>query len=92
MAVLQIGDVRFKERWLLSSVTVMTQPLFSVGKLMKQGWDIIHDDQRVPHLTSPDGQVRVPMCYQRNSLRATGVLCNISACRETTPEQSLSLG
>ena len=27
-AVLQIGDVKFKERWLLSSVT---QPLFSVG-------------------------------------------------------------
>ena len=82
MAVLQIGEVRFKERWLLSSVT---QPLFSVGKLMKQGWDIIHDDQRVPHLTSPDGQVRVPMHYQHNSLHATGTICNVSACPDTEP-------
>ena len=82
MAVLQIGEVRFKERWLLSSVT---QPLFSVGKLMKQGWDIIHDDQRVPHLTSPDGHVRVPMHYQHNSLHATGTICNVSTCPDTDP-------
>ena len=81
-AVLQIGDVKFKERWLLSSVT---QPLFSVGKLMKQGWNIIHDSQRVPHLTSPDGQVKVPMHYQRNSLHATGTICNVSTCPDSAP-------
>ena len=80
--MLQIGDVKFKERWLLSSVT---QPLFSVGKLMKQGWNIIHDSQRVPHLTSPDGQVKVPMHYQRNSLRATGTICNVSTCPDSAP-------
>ena len=71
--MLQIGETKFKERWLLASVT---QPLFSVGKLLKQGWNIIHDSQLVPHLTSPDGQVRVPMHYQHNSLHATGTICN----------------
>ena len=81
-AVLQIGDVKFKERWLLSSVT---QPLLSVGKFMKQGWNIIHDSQRVPHLTSPDGQVKVPMHYQHNSLRATGTICNVSTCPDSAP-------
>ena len=80
-AVLQIGEVKFKERWLLSSVT---QPLFSVGKLMKQGWNIIHDNQRVPHLTSPDGQVRVLMRYQRNSLHATCTICNVTTCPDSS--------
>ena len=86
MAVLKIGDVSFKERWLLSSVT---QPLFSVGKLMKQEWNIVHDHDRVPHLTSPDGQVRLPLYYQRNSLRASGVICNVVACFDTLPEQAV---
>ena len=79
-AVLQIGETKFKERWLLSSVT---QPLFSVGKLLKQGWNIIHDSQLVPHLTSPDGQVRVPMHYQHNSLHATGTICNVKTCTDS---------
>ena len=64
-ATLQIGDVCFKERWLVSSVT---QPLFSVGKLLRQGWNIIHDDDIVPHLTNPNGSVRVPLYYKHNSL------------------------
>ena len=81
-AVLQIGETKFKERWLLSSVT---QPLFSVGKLLKQGWNIIHDSQLVPHLTSPDGQVRVPMHYQHNSLHATGTICNVTTCTDSPP-------
>ena len=81
-AVLQIGETKFKERWLLSSVT---QPLFSVGKLLKQGWNIIHDSQLVPHLTSPDGQVRVPMRYQHNSLHATGTICNVTTCTDSPP-------
>ena len=81
-AVLQIGETKFKERWLLASVT---QPLFSVGKLLKQGWNITHDSQLVPHLTSPDGQVRVPMHYQRNSLHATGTICNVTTCTDSPP-------
>ena len=43
-AILQIGETKFKECWLLASVT---QPLFSVGKLLKQGWNNIHDSQCV---------------------------------------------
>ena len=63
-ATIEIGGVKFREQWLLSSVT---QPLFCIGKLMrKSGWDIIHDDGRVPHLTSPDGAVRVPLFYKNH--------------------------
>ena len=75
-ATLQIGDVCFRERWLVSSVT---QPLFSVGKLLRQGWNIIHDEGLVPHLTSPDGSVRVPLYYKHKSLHATGTICSVSA-------------
>ena len=75
-AVITIGHVSFKERWLLSSVT---QPLFCVGKLMRQGWDIVHDDARVPFLCNPQRTVRVPMFYKRNSLHAKGSICTVSS-------------
>ncbi|CAE7206401.1 unnamed protein product [Symbiodinium sp. CCMP2456] len=69
-ATIEIGGVKFREQWLLSSVT---QPLFCVGKLMrKNGWDIIHDDTKVPCLTSPDGSTRVPLFYKNYSLHARG--------------------
>ena len=71
-ATIEIAGVKFREQWLLSSVT---QPLFCVGKLMrKSGWDIIHDEGRVPHLTSPDGAVRVPLFYKNYSLHAKGFI------------------
>ncbi|CAE7264057.1 unnamed protein product [Symbiodinium sp. CCMP2592] len=75
-AVLQIDGVQFKERWLLSSVT---QPLFSVGKLLRRGWDIIHSDG-VPYLTNPGGTVRVPMHYRHNSLHARGSIMSVVVC------------
>ncbi|CAE7277504.1 GIP [Symbiodinium sp. CCMP2592] len=75
-AVLQIDGVQFKERWLLSSVT---QPLFSVGKLPRRGWDIIHSDG-VPYLTNPGGTVRVPMHYRHNSLHARGSIMSVVVC------------
>ncbi|CAE7194541.1 unnamed protein product [Symbiodinium sp. CCMP2592] len=75
-AVLQIDGVQFKERWLLSSVT---QPLFSVGKLLRRGWDIIHHDG-VPYLTNPGGTVRVPMHYRHNSLHARGSIMSVVMC------------
>ncbi len=84
-ATLEIAGTRFKERWLLSSVT---QPLFSVGKLLKQGWNIIHDEHVIPHLTSPNGDVRVPMYYQHNSLHAQGIICSISACPEESSDST----
>ncbi|CAE7217588.1 unnamed protein product, partial [Symbiodinium sp. CCMP2456] len=69
-ATIEIGGVKFREQWLLSSVT---QPLFCVGKLMrKNGWDIIHDGAKVPYLTSPDGSTRVPLFYKNYSLHARG--------------------
>ena len=82
MAVLQIGEVQFKERWLLSSVS---RPLFSVGKLTKQGWNIIHDEHGVPHLTSPDASLRVPMHYCHNSLHTTGMISSLTACDDREP-------
>ena len=82
MAVLQIGQVQFKERWLLSSVS---RPLFSVGKLMKQGWNIIHDEHGVPHLMNPDASLRVPMHYCHNSLHATGMISSVTACDDRGP-------
>ena len=75
-ATLEIDGVQFKERWLLSSVT---QPLFSVGKLLRRGWDIIHTDG-VPYLTNPGGAVRVPMHYRRNSLHARGSIMSVTVC------------
>ena len=75
-AVLDIDGVQFKERWLLGSVA---QPLFSVGKLLKRGWNLIHTDN-TPFLTSPDNAIRVPLHYRHNSLHATGTIMNVSAC------------
>ena len=75
-ATLEIDGVQFKERWLLSSVT---QPLFSVGKLLRRGWDIIHTDG-VPYLTNPGGAVRVPMHYRHNSLHARGSIMSVTVC------------
>ncbi|CAE7322877.1 GIP [Symbiodinium sp. KB8] len=75
-ATIEIGGVKFREQWLLSTVT---QPLFCVGKLMKKnGWDIVHDTDKIPHLTSPDGNVRVPMFYKNYSLRAKGFIRGLS--------------
>ena len=76
-ATIEIGGVKFREQWLLSTVT---QPLFCVGKLMKKnGWDIVHDRDRIPHLTSPDGIVRVPMFYKNYSLHAKGFIRGVAA-------------
>ncbi|CAE7512794.1 GIP [Symbiodinium sp. CCMP2592] len=76
-ATIEIAGVKFREHWLLSSVT---QPLFCVGKLMKRnGWDIIHDADRVPHLTSPDARVRVPLFYKNYSLHAKGFIRGVTA-------------
>ncbi|CAE7314347.1 RE1 [Symbiodinium microadriaticum] len=76
-ATIEIGGVKFREQWLLSTVT---QPLFCVGKLMKKnGWDIVHDTDKVPHLTSPDGNVRVPMFYKNYSLHAKGFIRGVAA-------------
>ena len=76
-ATIEIGGVKFREQWLLSTVT---QPLFCVGKLMKKnGWDIVHDRDRIPHLTSPDGNVRVPMFYKNYSLHAKGFIRGVAA-------------
>ena len=76
-ATIEIGGVKFREQWLLSTVT---QPLFCVGKLMKKnGWDIVHDTDKIPHLTSPDGNVRVPMFYKNYSLRAKGFIRGVAA-------------
>ena len=85
-ATIEIAGVKFREHWLLSSVT---QPLFCVGKLMKKnGWDIIHDSDRVPHLTSPDGKVRVPMFYKNYSLHAKGFIRGVTAS-EADPEPAV---
>ncbi|CAE7242873.1 RE1, partial [Symbiodinium sp. CCMP2592] len=76
-ATIEIAGVKFREHWLLSSVT---QPLFCVGKLMKRnGWDIIHDADRVPHLTSPDARVRVLLFYKNYSLHAKGFIRGVTA-------------
>ncbi|CAE7833119.1 unnamed protein product [Symbiodinium sp. CCMP2592] len=76
-ATIEIAGVKFREHWLLSSVA---QPLFCVGKLMKRnGWDIIHDADRVPHLTSPDARVRVPLFYKNYSLHAKGFIRGVAA-------------
>ncbi|CAE7249532.1 GIP [Symbiodinium sp. CCMP2592] len=76
-ATIEIAGVKFREHWLLSSVT---QPLFCFGKLMtRNGWDIIHDADRVPHLTGPDARVCVPLFYKNYSLRAKGFIQGVTA-------------
>ena len=84
-AVLDIDGVQFKEGWLLGSVT---QPLFSVGKLLKRGWNLIHTDN-TPFLTSPDNAIRVPLHYRHNSLHATGTIMNVSACADREGDRAV---
>ncbi|CAE7469650.1 unnamed protein product, partial [Symbiodinium sp. CCMP2456] len=81
-ATIEIAGVKFREQWLLSSVS---QPLFCVGKLMRNnGWDIVHDGDKVPHLTSPDGAVRVPLFYKNYSLHARGFIRGLFEQPDTT--------
>ena len=76
-AVISFGDVSFREKWLLSSVT---SPLFCVGKLK---WNIWHDEDDNPFLCNKDHTIQVPLFYRHNSLHARGMIrCVTSASTE----------
>ena len=72
VAEVQIGSLRFKERFLVGGVTC---PLLSLGKLYKAGFYV------VPAANSPDGfvltngDVREPVKLKRQSLCASGSVC-----------------
>ena len=73
MATVELHGVTIKEEFIVASVTT---PLLSLGKLMKQGWNL-HTDASGLQLCKSDK--RIPIGFKRNSLCVTGNIRMLSA-------------
>ncbi|CAE7215048.1 unnamed protein product [Symbiodinium sp. CCMP2456] len=72
IAEVQIGSLRFKERFLVGGVTC---PLLSLGKLYKAGFYVIPCASSSSGFILTNGDVREPVKLKRQSLCATGNVC-----------------
>ena len=62
--------------------------ILSLGQLYRAGW-AVHQHEGGPKLESPDGTLRVPVFFQRNSLAIHGEVCRVSASESDDLEVSM---
>ena len=72
VAEIQVGQLKFKERFIVSDVTM---PLISLGKLYRSGWYVAPTDSG---LVLTDGQRREPVSFRKQSLCVQGTIRVIS--------------
>ena len=64
--------MKLKERFVVAAVS---QPLLSMGKFMKQGWQVTGTH---PDLFLAKDDVYLPVCMQKNSLAMDLQICRIT--------------
>ena len=69
IAEVQVGSIRFKERFLVGGVTC---PLLSLGKLYKAGFYVIPEGSQPESFVLTNGSVSEPVRLKRQSLCTTG--------------------
>ena len=90
-AVLQFSSCSVTEDFVLSDTNNI---LLSLGRLLKNGWKFVSvgckqrqggetwgEETQAGELVSPDGKARVPVEYQRNSLRLTAEVRGVEQVR-----------
>ena len=68
----QLGDVAFKERFIIADVTT---PLLALGSIVRAGWSL-HADGSQQYLTKDNKTIEV--LFKRNSLCALGTISQIA--------------
>ena len=82
LARVRLGDVVFKEKFIVSGVTT---PLLSLGNVLRGGWSI-HNDGDSQWLTKDE--LWIPLFLKRNSLCAKGCIQLIQDIQSTPVDES----
>ena len=83
LARVRLGDVVFKEKFIVSGVTT---PLLSLGNVLRGGWSI-HNDGDSQWLTKDD--LWIPLFLKRNSLCAKGCIQLIQDIQSTSVSETI---
>ena len=82
-AEVQLGTVRFKERFIIAAVT---SPLISIGRLLKDGWCLENNGGTVKLVR---GNRYIPAHFKRNSLCAHGSIRMLTVVDDSSTSSTL---